>query len=53
MVPFLEVCDLLGIHANTGYQLRKDGHFPIRVERVGGRYACRGTDVDEYFDKAS
>jgi excisionase family DNA binding protein len=50
MIPFVEVCDLLGIHRNTGYAWLRAGRFPIPVERPGPRlYKCRQTDVERYL----
>jgi predicted DNA-binding transcriptional regulator AlpA len=49
-VRFQAVCELLGIHYNTGYTLRREGTFPIPVIAIGGRYYCRRHDVDTFTD---
>jgi predicted DNA-binding transcriptional regulator AlpA len=49
MVPFLDVCNRLGVHRNTGYLMVKEGTFPIRAWRLRGRLKCRQVDVEAFF----
>lgn len=49
MVRFSEICQRLGIHANTGYAWLRSGSFPIPVEKLGSHYYARRADVEAFF----
>jgi hypothetical protein len=52
ILTFMEVCAELRMHYNTGYRLRREGRFPIHVEKLGRRYFCRRVDLEEYLHGA-
>ena len=53
LLPLVDVCDVLGIHRNTGYLLRRRGAFPVPVIEVERRYFCDLADVDELVSPTS
>lgn len=52
LMSLTAACDELDIHKSTGYQLVKDGKFPIPVVRVGGGYKVSRTALNAFLARA-
>jgi excisionase family DNA binding protein len=42
-------CQYLGVSRSVGYQLAKDGLFPVRVERIGNSYRIPTAGLIDYL----
>jgi hypothetical protein len=49
LITFLEACDALGMHRNTGYSLRRERRFPVPVVLIGTRYFVRQRQLDKFL----
>jgi excisionase family DNA binding protein len=48
-VRVCEVCDLLNIHTDIGYQWIRQGQFPVPVRKTGSQYYVLRSDVEAFF----
>jgi predicted DNA-binding transcriptional regulator AlpA len=49
MIRFREVCALLGMSTDAGYNHVHNGTFPIALVKVGSIYKARRRDVDAFI----
>lgn len=49
LIPVTEAAERMGVSKATAYRMLKDGDFPVRVVKIGGRQKVSRKAVDAWL----